>query len=153
VAYCTQADVEIAVGGARILVELLDKDSDGVADAAGVSAILARATAEIDSALQVAIDITTITSTPYPAALIYAAADIAAYYAYLTGTAQQTIPEPMQARYAAALRWLDQVARRERTLGVTPKPASGQQAEQIDRNPAESPQKTPTWSSLAGAFW
>lgn len=134
------------------MVQLLDKNGDGTADTDQVNACLARGTAECNSALQVVIDLDSL-SAPYPDALIYAAADISAYYAWLQGGDGQTMPEAARTRYENATRWLDQIAKRERTLGVLPKPATGQQVEQIDRNPTDAAYRTPTWRSTAGPFW
>lgn len=150
--YAATADLAVAVGGSAVLVQLLDKNGDGVADTDQVAACLARATAEVNSAIQVVIDLSSL-SAPYPGALIYTTADIAAYYAWLQGAEQQTMPDATRQRYENAVRWLDQVAKRERTLGATPKPATGQQVEQIDRNPTDAEYRSPTWRSTAGPFW
>lgn len=45
--YSTQADLEIAAGGAHKLVQLADHNGDGVLDAAAVTAAIAEADAEI----------------------------------------------------------------------------------------------------------
>lgn len=151
-AYATSSDLAVAVGGSSVLVQLLDKNGDGIADTDQVSACLNRATAEVNSALQIVIDLNSI-AAPFPDALIYNTADIAAYYAWLQGADGQTMPEAVTARYQAAVRWLDQIAKRERTLGVLPKPATGQQVAQVDRNPAGRDYRSPTWRSTAGPFW
>jgi glutathione S-transferase len=150
--YCSSSDLQIAVGGSPVLVQLLDKDGDGVADSDQIAACLARATAEANSALQVVIDIDSL-SAPYPDALIYNTAAIAAYLAWLQGGEGQTMPDAIKAAVDDARRWLDQVARRERTLGTLPKPATGQQVEQVDRNPEGADYRVLTWNSSAGAFW
>ena len=150
--YCSSSDLSLAVGGGSVLVQLLDKNGDGVADADQVAACLARATSEVNGAIQIAIDLDSL-SAPYPDELIYRTADIAAYRAWLQGGDGQTMPDAIKASYENAAKWLDQVARRERTLGVLPKPATSQQAEQIDRNPTGTTPRTPTWESTAGTFW
>jgi phage gp36-like protein len=132
-AYASQTDLEYAVGGAARLVELLDKDGDGYADLPFVTRILDRATAEVQSAIQVSTDLSTL-STP-PPSLIFATAGIAAYYAYLEGTAGHAVPEAILANHNDALRWLDQVARRERSLGSVPRSTTDQAATQIDPDP------------------
>ena len=132
--YCTQTDLELAVGGAAVLAQLLSKSGTGSADANLVAAVIGRATAEVNSAIQVAIAIDTL-NPPYPDALVYVTADIGAYFAYLQGTSGQAMPDSTRQRYDNALRWLDQVARRERTLGVSPKPATDQDVKQVDTNP------------------
>lgn len=47
--YCAQADVEHCVGGAARLVQLLDRDGDGSADAGVLDAAIAEADALINS--------------------------------------------------------------------------------------------------------
>lgn len=140
-AYCTQTDLETAVGGSATLVQLLDRDGDGTADSAVVTSVLDRATAEANSAIQVSVDLSTITS-PYPDSLIFATANIGAYYSWLLGSSGQAVPDHIRALYDDALRWLDQVARRERTLGVVPRETTDQLVTQIDRSPAGSTTNT-----------
>ena len=135
------------------MVQLLDKDGDGVADATQVAACLARATAEANSALQIVIDLSTL-SAPYADSLVYNTAELAAFYAWQQGGDSQTMPDNVRARRDDSLRWFDQIVRRERTLGVVPKAATGQQAEQVDRNPfTPGEPRTYTWRSGVGAFW
>lgn len=148
--YCTQSDLELAVGGASALVQLLDKTGDGVADPAMVAAVLSRAQSEVDSAIQVAVQLPLVS---VPDSLRYVTADIAAYYSYLSGTTGQAVPDPIKARYDNALRWLDQVATRTRALGASTRPTGGQLAEQIDRNSDAADLFTPTWESTKRAFW
>jgi len=134
-AYCTQTDLELAVGGAAALVEQLDKDGDGVADAAFVTAVLNRASAEVSSAVQLAVDLSTL-SAPYPDTLVYVTADIASYYAWLEGGQGIAVPGHIRDKYQDALRWLDQVAKRERSLGVMPRSVSEKDVKQIEVNSA-----------------
>lgn len=150
--YCTSADLAVAVGGSAVLVQLLDKNGDGVADADQITACLNRATSEVNGAIQIAIDVASL-AAPYPDELVYRTAEIAAYRAWLQGGDGQTMPEAVLAAYTNAMQWLDRVARRERTLGVIPKPSTSQQVEQIDRNPATAQQHVPTFLSTRGAFW
>ena len=150
--YFTSTDLALALGGGAVMVQLLDKNGDGVADTDMVASVISRACAEVNSALQVVIDINSL-SAPYPDTLVYNSADIGAYYAWLIGADGQTMPDAVRTRYDAAAKWLDQIAQRTRTLGVLPKPATGQQVEQIDRNPPAAEWRTPTWRSMAGPFW
>lgn len=48
-AYCVQADVELAVGGLKRLKQLMDWDNDGAVDVATVTDCIAEADALIDS--------------------------------------------------------------------------------------------------------
>ncbi len=131
-AYCSQTDLEYAVGGAATLVQLLDKDGDGYADTAFVSRILDRATGEAKSAIQVSNDLTVLEAGTIPDSLVYVVANIAAYYAFLEGTQGQGLPDHIRANYDDALRWLDQVAKKERSLGAVPRAASDQSVQQVD---------------------
>ena len=47
--FFTQADLERAAGGAAVIVELLDKDKDGVADSDHVEAVIEAGSSEIAS--------------------------------------------------------------------------------------------------------
>lgn len=123
--YCVQADLEVAVGGAAVLVQLLDKDGDGVADATQVAACLARATAEVNSAISIAVDISALDS-PYDDTLIYQTASIAAYHAWMQGGEGQVMPDSVRERHANAQDWLSLVATRRRTLGGTTRRATSQ---------------------------
>lgn len=133
--FCSQTDLEYAVGGAATLAQLLDKDGDGYADAQFVSRILDRATGEAKSAVQLSNDLGALANGVIPDSLIYATANIAAYYAFLEGTQGQGVPDSIRANYDDALRWLDQIARKERTLGATPRTVTDQQVGIIDPDP------------------
>ena len=146
--YASQANLERALGSPATLVELLDKDGDGIADAALISEVLDRADAEINSAIQIAIELPL---TTVPPAIIYYAADIGAYLAYGFGSGGLAMPQNIQSRYEDALRWLDDVANRKRTVGVAAKPATDLMVEQVERNPTSAPNVT--WQSLQGVFW
>jgi phage gp36-like protein len=134
-AYCTQTDLEYAVGGAAILVQLLDKDGDGISDEGYVVRILNRATAEVASAVRISTSLESLELSSYPDALVYTTANIAAYYAFLEGTSGQGLPQHIRDNYQDSLRWLDQVARRERTLGESPKVTTDLQVRQVDPDP------------------
>jgi phage gp36-like protein len=153
-AYCTESDMNAALGGAAIAVQLLDKNNDGVADSELVSACLGRATAEMSSRIQVVIDLAALdVNLPYPDALVYHTADVAAYHAWLSGATGQTMPDAIQKKRDDSIAWAEAVARGTATLGRSPLPASGQLAEQIDRNPTGAYPQTPTWRSMVGTFW
>ena len=92
-------------------------------------------------------------SAPYPNQLIYKTADVAAYEAWKAGAEGQVIPDAVQSRYDDAINWATQVATRRATLGVTPRPTSGQVVAQIDRNPISATQHVPTFLSTRGPFW
>ena len=131
-AYTSQVLVEYAVGGAAVLVQLLDKTGDGVIDAGLMTDVLARADAEVNSAIQVAVQLPLATT---PDAVKYAATDIAAFIAFQYGTSSMGVPEQVRSRYEAALRWLDDVATRKRTVGTAVKPPTDQQVQQVNVEP------------------
>jgi len=147
VAYCTQSDLELAVGGVANLVRLLDKDNDDVADEDAVTACLARATSEIDSALQIRHQLPL--AEPYPPILITHAATLAAYYAHQYGTDGQGVPQRVVEAAKDARDWLDMLAAGTRTVGTVVKPTAGQEVAQVDTNPTGG---WVTRQSLRG-FW
>lgn len=116
---CTKANVEVAVGGAHILVELLDKDRDGVADPDQVDAVIVQASADVLSAVQVAVALSSLRE-PYPDVVVFHTARIAAYYAWLNSSSGQAVPPNIRESYEAALRWLDRLTESKRGLGVEP---------------------------------
>ena len=130
----TQAGLEVAVGGAAILRDLLDKNGDGLADADQVQAVLDEATDNILSALAVAIDVTTI-QPPYPDVLVKHANRIGAYYAFLQSTSGMAMPENIREAYHDSIAWLDKVARGDRALGTTVPPGTAHALGQVDVNP------------------
>ncbi len=151
-AYCEQADLELAVGGAANLVRLLDKDRDDVADADAITACLARATSEIDSALQIRhqLPLTTDGNGDYPAILVTHAASLAAYYAHQYGTDGQGVPQRIAEAAKDARDWLDLLAAGTRTVGTTVKPTADLEAAQVDTNPHGG---WVTRDSLKGGIW
>jgi phage gp36-like protein len=135
VTYCNQADLERALGGANVLVELLDKNEDGVADADHVTDVLDEGSNELASYLQVNIDLSTLIP-PYPRVLVLKAADVCAFHAWSRGSEHQAAPQNIQALYDAAIRWAGDVGRRRATLGVVPKPGLDPPAKMVDPDPA-----------------
>lgn len=146
--FATQNDLELAIGGVAVIAQLLDKNGDGLADADLVTAVLGRANAEVAAAVGNAIAIASL-SAPYPDPLVYHAAQIAAYYAWGQGSSEVVVPDAVKLMHEDSLRFLDQVARRERSLGVATPPASAVQAKQIDPDPQ---QNRMTRDGLKG-FW
>ena len=122
-AFCSKADLELAVGGAAALVQLLDHDRDQVADQDLVDAAITAAMAEVTSTAQIVVLLRTL-APPYPVVLVRITARIAAYYAWLLGSKGQAMPDDVRQDYQEALRWLDRLAEGKRTLGVDPHPAS-----------------------------
>jgi phage gp36-like protein len=123
--FCQQADLERALGGAPILVQLLDKDLDNVADADMVAQVIDAAMSELSSYIQVVVDLTTLVA-PYPFALVSKTADVAAFYAWRYGAYGQAIPENVVQGYDKAISWAQDVAAKKATLGAVRKQALDQ---------------------------
>jgi phage gp36-like protein len=146
----TQTDLELAIGGAQQLAQLLDKDGDGIADASLVASIIGRSSAEVMAAVGNVLNIATMTP-PYPDALVFHAAQIGAYYAWGQGSSEIVVPDAAMKMHEDSLRFLDQLARRERSVGVANPPASVLEVKQIDVDNGGTLGRT-TRDSLRG-FW
>ena len=94
--YATPLDLENAFGTAEIL-QLADRDGDGLADTAVLNAILTRADALIDGYLAGRYAV--------PVALMATAGDLARYWLY-----DDAAPERVREAYEDALAWLREVA-------------------------------------------
>jgi len=131
-AYCSKSDLELAVGGAAVLVRLLDKDRNGVADANLIDACLTKATSEADCALQIRHQLPL---QELPAILTTHVAALAAYYAHQMGTDGQGVPDRHVQAAADARTFFDQLAEGHRTIGIPHKPATDQDVRQINTDP------------------
>src|SRR5262249_1176594 len=120
--FCTQQDVERAVGDAATLASLLDKDGDGIADPQAVQDVIDMGCNEVASYVQRLIDLASL-SSPFPRVLILKVADVCAYHAYARGTLHQGIPDNIQAMYDSAIRWAQDVGEGRATLAVAPQVA------------------------------
>jgi phage gp36-like protein len=130
----TQAQLEAALGGAPVLVQLLDKDGDGIADAASVTEVLDYSEGEVNSAIQVAVsldDAVVATSK----VLQQRQLAIAVYWAWQRGTQALAMPDEVRAAYQDALRWLDDVAGGRRTLGISTAPAGTPNIKKVNIDP------------------
>jgi hypothetical protein len=130
VARLSQAQLERAVGGAAVLVELLDFDGDGVADSGLVSEILDEVDSEANSYIGLAIDLsdTTIDTAP---ALLRKEQDCAVYLCWLRGTQAHVIPEAAKLAREDAIRWYGDVRDRRAGLGLASRPTTSQQVQQV----------------------
>lgn len=115
---CSQADLELALGGAAQLVQLLDKDGDNIADKALVEKAIDAGCGELVSYF-INIDLSTIRE-PYSPVLITKAADAAAFYAWRFGSYAQGVPESIVQGHDAAVRWAQDVGKKLATLGIAP---------------------------------
>jgi phage gp36-like protein len=132
--FCTQADLERALGGAKQLVQLLAKQGANVPDPALVNQVLDAASSEVASYIQVAVDLGSL-SEPFPPVLIFKTASCAAFYAWQYGAYGQAIPDPVVQVHEAAIRWARDVADRRATLGTVQKPGLDPLAATVDYDP------------------
>ena len=145
-----QADLERALGGADVLVQLLDFDGDGVADSSSVTEILAEVDAEANSYIQIRVDLSSAGLATAPLLLMREKA-CAAYLCYLRGTrAGQGMPPNIEQARRDAIEWYEKVGAGTATIGTVTKPASDLQVEQVARSTDALPRVT--WDTLKG-FW
>lgn len=117
-AYCTQADVEIAVGGPAKLVQLSDQDGSGAVDAGVVANAIAEADAEINSYIghRYAVPL-----SPVPDIIKLKSAAWAARVLRRNLYNGQPLADDLE-REATDIKWLDRVATGVVSLGIEPTP-------------------------------
>ncbi len=125
----TKADLERALGGAHALVELLDFDGDGVADAASVNEILVEVDAEANSYIGMAVDVSDPSVATAPL-LLMKEKDCGIYLCWRRGTRWQACPDEVKQAYQDALAWYEKVGARQAGLGNTTRPTSSQPVQQ-----------------------
>lgn len=133
----TQADLERALGGAQVLVELLDFDGDGVADATSVSEILVEADEEANSYIGETVNVSDATVATAPLLLMREKA-CAVYLVWLRGTRSQAMPDAVRQARLDAIEWYKDVRDRRAGLGTTTKPATAQFVEQVTLQPSDT---------------
>lgn len=118
-AYSSQADVEIAAGGARALAELTDLD--GTRSGEVNDDVLAAAIADADAMIDTYVGRNRAVPlvAPIPQIVKRLSAD---EVVYLLRMRRQMVGDFEQARHENNLRWLEGVARGFLTLGVDPQP-------------------------------
>lgn len=131
----TQTDLELALGGAAYLVQLQDKDGDGIADAASVTSILAWAAGEIDGRIRRQVPPESLTA-PYPANLVMHEAAVGAYLAFRTGTGGLAMPDNIERGYRDALAWADAVGDKRITFSGTAEAPHQIRDTLVDINPS-----------------
>ena len=132
--YCTQGDLERALGGAAVLVQLLDKDQDGLPDPDAVNDVLDAGTSEIASYIQRKISLDAIVQ-PYPLTLVFKTSDVCAFHAWARGSERQAAPPNVAASYDAAIRWAINVGDGIATIGEVVKATLDPPAKLIDHDP------------------
>jgi phage gp36-like protein len=118
--YCTQADIEAALGGSARLVKLADFDGDGEADAAVVAAAIAYADGIINTYLAPKYTVP-VTDAAALAALAPHAANLAVYK---LNRNRGFKAEEEKADHDASIRFLRDLASGLGTLGNTSAPAA-----------------------------
>lgn len=115
----TQADLELAVGGARELRQLADPDGTGSPVASIVADYIDTATAQVRSAIEVKHDPEALAAmdTPSQRLLKDLASALAARTAYVKGGRGMAMPEYVEAAADRADETLDRIAKGLRRLG------------------------------------
>lgn len=131
--FCEQSDVERALGGAAVLVELLDKDGDGVADVDLVEQCMDAGSNELASYIGVTVDTDQLVK-PYPLILVLKAADASAFYAWRYGISGQVCPDQTIQAHDGAIRWATDVGLKRATLVMAPKAALDQPVGVVDQD-------------------
>lgn len=118
-AYCTQADLEIAVGGAAVLRELADPNETGSASSTIVDDYLESGAAEVRTAVEVKHDPETIANLDDGSLrrLRDANAALSARIAYTKGGQGNAMPQWVEAAAVRAEEFLDKLATGQRRLG------------------------------------
>jgi phage gp36-like protein len=129
-AYCTQADIELAISD-DVLTQLTDDDNAGSADAEVVAQAIATADAEIDGycAAKYAVPFATV-----PAIVKALSIEISVYYLYK----RRSVPEKIEKAYEKAIARLKDISRGLLTLGVDPPPAASTSADSAECNKTAS---------------
>src|ERR1043166_1687334 len=117
--FCSQGDLEIALGGAQVLVQLADPNRTGAVDSTIVTDYLESGAAEIRSASEIKHDPEVLADLDADSLrrLRDANAALSARIAYEKGGLGNAMPEHVEQRAARAERFLDQLAKGERRLG------------------------------------
>jgi phage gp36-like protein len=120
VAYCLQADVLLACDGAEELIQLADRDHDGVADTAVVTRAIERADSYMNGyiAKQYATPIAADQVTPE---LKHRSAELAVYYLRKD---KRALTEEDRDFYDSTEKWLEQIAAGKVSLDADPLPTA-----------------------------
>lgn len=132
--YFEKADLARAVGGAKVLIKLLDKDDDGIADANLVEGIIDDACAEMASLIEKNVALAGL-SAPWPRILTSKSSHVGAFLAWGEGSDGQAIPEFIQTRYDAAYRWAKDAGAGDASMGIENRPALDPPAKTVDPDP------------------
>ncbi len=130
-----QRDLELRLGGAKVLKMLTDKDKDGIPDPDLVEAAIDAGCAEIAAIIERTVALAGL-QQPYPYLLVLHSSWASAYQAWAMGGEGQAIPDRIVDGYDKALKFAQEVvATRGGALGITPRPALDPPAHQVDPDP------------------
>jgi hypothetical protein len=133
----TQAQLERAVGGAKKLLQLVDKDDTGdlshATCQAFIAEILAEGNGDVNGYISPAVDVSDTSLDTAPMLVRYEVA-IDAYLAWLKGTGGIGIPEKIEAEYEHAVEQLEKIGNRRKGIGLLTRPNSGQPVQQVTKS-------------------
>ncbi len=129
----SQRDLENALGGADVLLQLLHGDVASVVDEARLNQVINSASGEIASYL-INVDLDSVVE-PYASALVAKAADLGAYYAWRYGAKGQPIPELISGDRDKAIAWAQDVGKKLATLGEKLSPNLSESVGVVDHDP------------------
>jgi len=117
--YCNQTDLEIALGGADVLVQLADRDGTGVADAATVTDFLESGAALVRSVVEVKYEPEAIASFDADSLRLLRDCNkwISAQIAWLEGGRGQAVPDRVAEQAEQCRVRVDEIKTGERRLG------------------------------------
>lgn len=143
-AYCTQADVEIACGGPELLVQAADLDGDGYADTAVIDRAIARADSLMNTYLAKKF---TVPVTTTGTELRNRSAEIAAYFLRKW---RGTLTQDLSDAHEADKQWLVDVAEGRAVIDQDPMPTKHSMV--IDQSSARPASLDVSRRKLRG-FW
>lgn len=132
--YFEKADLARALGGVKVMNQLLDKDGDGYADPPLVEGILDDATSEMASLIEKNVELAGLKG-PYPRVLVSKSSHIGAFLAWGEGGEGQAMPDWIQSRYDAAVRWGTQAGAGEVSMGIVDRPTLDPPVKTVDPDP------------------
>src|SRR6267142_738663 len=117
--YCTQSDLETALGGQRVLTKLADFDEDGTSDVSVVTDYLESGAAELRTAVEVKHDPEVIANLDAASTrrLIDANAALSARIAWEKGGKGEAVPDWIDRRAARAEKFAEDLKDGRRRLG------------------------------------
>ncbi len=132
----TQSQLEYALGGADVLVELTDRTGSGVADTTFVNQVLTDADGEVNGFIALAVSLADPAVDTAPEVLRLTK-PLAVYLTWLRGTRAQAMPPEVRQARDDARADLELISQRRRGLGMLPRATSSQPVQQAVLEPDE----------------